>query len=83
MADEDFDSSPGTQPGIRPPSGAALRYANIAALLNSIATEYQKAAGIVDGLPSDERRIYERRIAHFARETARAVKALGKETDPG
>jgi hypothetical protein len=74
-ASDEFDSSPGTRPGVRPPSPEALRLANVTALLNALATEYSIAARGVDGLESDERRVVLRKLHDHGRETARAIKA--------
>jgi hypothetical protein len=71
---DEFDSSPGTRPGIRPPSSEALRLANVASLLNAIATEYAIAAGGLDGLALDERRLLLLKLEQLGRQTARAVK---------
>lgn len=77
----EFDSSPGTAPGVRPPSAEAVLLADSASILNAIATEYGKAASRIDELAGDERRLYALKLGISLRATARSLKANAIDLD--
>jgi hypothetical protein len=63
----DEELTPEERPPRKPASDAALRLARAAALLNSIATEFAKAGGLVDRLAPNERPLFVRRIVDAGR----------------
>jgi hypothetical protein len=66
---------------IRPASDAALRLAEACTLLQWIALEFGKAGARIDGLPTDEQRIFLRKTCDHGRRTVRNLSALIEDLD--
>jgi hypothetical protein len=72
----DEELTPEERPPRRPASDAALRLARAATLLNSIASEFAKAGGLVDRLAPNERPLFVRRIVDSGRVSVEGLNAF-------
>jgi hypothetical protein len=72
----DEELTPEERPPRRPASDAALRLARAATLLNSIATEFASAGGLVDRLAPNERPLFVRRIVDAGRVSVEGLSAF-------